>query len=393
MQRHALLRAAERARERRTGELTHDVVLFGRLLRHVDVATAPSSSLTATRALTQVRIDNREDVRAALACSLTTSLQDRAVFDVVYDTFWSDESTGLANITGSGGADAARAGAGPATQLPGSLGQADSQRGAGAGVYARRAAHSREPGGAGAVPTLHGHEVDALARRLAHVLGTSPGRRFAVTGRGDTIDFPASLRSNLRFGEELFDLRHRARRRDRPHIAVLCDISASMRTSVPLFLGFVHALTRVVRDIEAAVFNIELLMVTDVFRRTDRRRAFAWLGRQEAALAGGTRIGHCIQRFMTELERGRGIRPDTVAIVLSDGWDVGEPDLLDAAMRRLRRPVSTVIWCDPHAAATGYRPQVQGMQVARPYCDHYLDFGSVASLDTLISTISRKERR
>ena len=61
-------------------------------------------------------------------------------------------------------------------------------------------------------------------------------------------------------------------------------------------------------------------------------------------------------------------------------------------MRRLRAAASTVIWCDPHAAATGFRPQVQGMQIARPYCDHYLDFGSVASLDALVSTITRKDR-
>lgn len=388
--RQALLRAADRARTRRTGELTHDVVVFGRLLQQIDVAVAPTASLAATRALTHVRIDSRTDFRSALACSLTSSVSDRALFDVVFDTFWSHNNAESLDLTEAGGDGSTQPGSGAPPESHAAATESQSRRRPDEGLHARRAVHSREPGNTGTVTLTGGREIEALARRLARTLGTSPSRRYAIGGRGDTIDLRASLRSNLRFGEELFDLRHRARRHERAHLAVLCDISASMRPSVPLFLAFVHALTRLVRDVEAAVFNVELLIVTDVFRRTDRQRAFAWLGRQEAALAGGTRIGHCVQRFITELEHGGGIRPNTIALVLSDGWDVGEPELLDDAMRRLRHAMASVIWCDPHAAAADYRPQVQGMQVARPYCDHYLDFGSAASLDALVSTITRK---
>ena len=391
--RHALLRAADRARARRTGDLPHDVIVFGRLLRELGVAVAPTASLTATRALAHVRLERRDDVRAAMACSLTSSVQDRAVYDVVFDTFWSDDDTAFADLVGGGGqGKSSRPGSGDPQHALAPAARTSSRRRPEEGAHARRAVHSREPGSTGSIRAGEGREIEALARRLARALGTSPSRRYAVGSRGETVDVRASLRSNLRFGEEMFDLRRRSRRRDRAHIAVLCDISASMRPSVPLFLGFVHALTRLVSHVEAAVFNIELLMVTDVFRRTDRRRAFDWLGRQEAALAGGTRIGHCIHRFVSELERSGGVRPDTIALVLSDGWDVGEPDLLEDSMKRLRRTVSTVIWCDPHAAAAGYRPQVQGMQLARHYCDHYLDFGSVVSLDALVSTITRKDR-
>jgi uncharacterized protein with von Willebrand factor type A (vWA) domain len=316
------------------------------------------------------------------------------VFDVVFDTFWSEEDTRVAELSESGGkGESSRPGRSAGNESFAPPVPSRSRSGPADGMLARRAVHSREPGSTGSVAAVGGREIEAVARRFARALGSSPSRRYAVGNRGQTIDVRASLRANLRFGEELFDLQHRSRRRDRAHLVVLCDISASMRPSVPLFLGFVHALTRLVRDVEAAVFNVELLMVTDVFRRSDRRRAFGWLGRQEAALAGGTRIGHCVHRFVSELESAGRLRPDTIALVLSDGWDVGETDLLEAAMRRLRNEVALLIWCDPHAAATAYQPQVQGMRIARRYCDHYLDFGSISALDALVSTITRKDRR
>jgi uncharacterized protein with von Willebrand factor type A (vWA) domain len=392
--RHHLLRAAARARGQRTGEPAHDVVVFARLLRQIDVAVAPTASLTAVRALGCVRLDRRDDVRAALACSLTASVQDRAVFDVVFDTFWSEVDTDIADVGGPGGSgeSTGQSGTDP-EQLGGRLSQSPARRHPDQGMIARRAVYSREPGQSGTVALARASDIDAVARRLARALGGSPGRRFATGERGEAVDVRASMRANLRFGEELLVLRRTARRRDRARIVVLCDISSSMRPYTPLFLAFVHALTRLVRGVEAAVFNVELLMVTDVFRRSDRRRALAWLGRQDAALAGGTRIGHCLVRFLDEVERGTVLRSDTVAVILSDGWDVGEPELLESGMRRLRELAQRVIWCDPHAVTTDYRPQVQGMRVALPYCDHYLDFGSVASLTELVSTVTRKDRR
>ncbi|HEV7976036.1 alpha/beta fold hydrolase, partial [Amycolatopsis sp.] len=159
-----------------------------------------------------------------------------------------------------------------------------------------------------------------------------------------------------------------------PRVVVLCDVSSSMRPYTPLFLGFVHSLTKTVRQVESAVFNVELVMVTELFRRTRLNRALAWLSHHEVALSGGTRIGHCLNGFLDDLERRGALRADTIAVILSDGWDVGEADLLQDGMRRLRGQVGRVVWCDPHAASTDFRPQVQGLRLALPYVDDYLDF-------------------
>jgi hypothetical protein len=235
-------------------------------------------------------------------------------------------------------------------------------------------------------------DVEELARRLARALGTARGRRPVPSARGVQVDLRASIRHALGHGGELVELRHTRRRRDRARVVVLCDVSSSMRPSTPLFLAFVHALTRSVRRMEVAVFDVDTVVVTEVFRRLELRPALAWLAAEEVALAGGTRIGHCLHAFLDDVEPRGALGPETIALVLSDGWDVGESELLRSGMQRLRAAVGRVVWCDPHAAAAGFEPQVQGLQVALPFVDDHLDFSSVASLTGLVDRLAAPPR-
>ncbi len=264
---------------------------------------------------------------------------------------------------------------------PGPDGEAGRRRVAG------RATWSRHAGEGGTVAAQPRREIDLLCRRLARALGSAPGRRLVTGPRGETVDVRASLRHNLRFGEELLLLQRASRRRDRPRIAVLCDVSSSMMPYASLFLAFVHSLIKLVRQAEAAVFNVELAVVTEVFRGSTLRQALRWMDHQQAVLAGGTRIGHCLHGFSRHLETCSVTGPASIVLVLSDGWDVGDADLLRDGMRRLRGQAGRIIWCDPHAAAAGYQPQVQGLRIALPYVDDYLDFSSARSLSELVSRV------
>jgi len=201
------------------------------------------------------------------------------------------------------------------------------------------------------------------------------------------IDLRDSLRHNLRFGEEMLVLRRSRRVHERARLVVLCDVSSSMQPYTPLFLSFVHALTKAVHRVESAIFNVETSFVTEVFKRRVLWQALAWLQAQSIALAGGTRIGHCLHAFTSSLERRGALDPATTALILSDGWDVGEGELLEREMQRLRSQVGRVIWLDPHAAATGYRPEVRGLQICGPFLDDYLDFSTLDSLRALVARI------
>lgn len=390
--RHRLLRLAGLARAQRSGELNHDLAVFTDLLRTIGVGVSTGASLQALRALTFVRLEAAGDFRSALECCLTSNVEDRARFATVYDTFWSAGEPGLPAVRGeeeaAGGGGAVRGTGdrpGPTT-APAARGRPDRAGLAGLATY------GRTPGRSQPVAVPHRPEIDDLSRRLARALRTAPGRRLVSEANGEAIDLRTSLRHNLRFGEELVLLQHTTRRRDRPRIVVLCDVSSSMQPFIPLFLAFVHSLTHLVRRVESAIFNVELVMVSDVFRRTTLNQALTWLSRRQVALSGGTRIGHCLHGFVDNLERRAVIRPATVALILSDGWDVGDADLLRDGMRRLRSQAGRVLWCDPHAAATGYQPQVQGLRVALSYVDDYLDFSTAASLSNLVTQLEQPAR-
>jgi uncharacterized protein with von Willebrand factor type A (vWA) domain len=393
MARHGLQERAWAARQARTGDLPHDVVVFTGLLHDIGVAVSPASSLQALEALTLVSLERREDVRSALGCCLSGSAAGRALFDAVFDVFWSTDDPALPGLPG----EDELSGEGNSIQGVGEA-AADAVHGEAGGRpdaegLAGRATYGRSRGGAAAVQAGRRRDVEELASRLARLLGRTTGRRMVAGEPGERVDLRATVRTNLRFGGELVQLRHTRRRRDRPRMVVLCDVSSSMRPSLPLFLAFVHALTTSVRRVEVAVFNVDTVPVTEVFRRMDLRPALRWLTHQQVALSGGTRIGHCLHAFLEDLEGRGALGADTVALVLSDGWDVGEPELLGEQMRRLRRQVGRVVWCDPHAAASGFDPQVQGLRVALPFVDDHLDFSSVTSLAALVDRLADAPRR
>lgn len=391
----SLLGLAHQARAQRTGDLPHDLAVFAGLLRAAGSGVSPAATVQALRALAMIRLEEPRDFRAALECCLTSGTQDRARFDTVYDVFWTFEMSVLPAQAGAerdaADTDSGRAATAPNAQAgrPGRDGATGPRRVAG------RATWSRHPGEGGTVTAQSRRELDLLCRRLARALGSAPGRRLVTGSRGETVDVRASLRHNLRFGEELLLLQRASRRRDRPRIAVLCDVSSSMMPYASLFLAFVHSLTKMVRHAEAAVFNVELAVVTEVFRDSTLRQALRWMDHQQAVLSGGTRIGHCLHGFSRHLETCSATGPASIALILSDGWDAGDAGLLGDGMRRLRGQVGRIIWCDPHAAAAGYQPQVQGLRVALPYVDDHLDFSSVRSLSELVSRVetARHPRR
>lgn len=382
---HFAVAAARDRRRQRTGELAHDVALFAALLRDVGVPAPLAAVLRAVRAADAVALERRTDLQVALRSSLAASIEEAAVLDEAFGVFWSAEPPevlGLVNESGDGNEEAPSSGE-PDEVAAGAGGTGARQIEA----SARRATWSSTGTGrrvSAPIPERD-RQIEDLARRCARALGTAPSRRRRPHKDGDIVDLRESLRHNLRFGGEVADLRRTRQRRERARLVVLCDLSTSMQPFTPFFLAFVHALTKAVRSVECAIFNVEVAMVTDVFRRMPLRSALAWLEHRSISLAGGTRIGHCLHGFTGALEASGALAPTTTAMVLSDGWDVGDHDLLAREAARLRRQVGRLVWLDPHAAALDHRPQVAGLRTVWSFIDDYLDFSSVESLAEVVA--------
>ncbi|HEY3336106.1 MAG TPA: VWA domain-containing protein [Candidatus Limnocylindrales bacterium] len=220
--------------------------------------------------------------------------------------------------------------------------------------------------------------VDLLRPRLER----RRTRRFELHPHGRRLAPRAMFRQNLATGE-LTEWVWRRQIREPRQLVVLCDISGSMERHSRLLLRFVQALARTneVRT-ESFVFGTRLTRVTRLMKDRDRDRALARVADSVTDWAGGTRIGESFREFNHKWAR-RTLRTSGVVIVVSDGWDRGDPALVAAETARLRRNCHRLVWLNPLASAPGYQPLAAGMKAAYPYIDDFLPAGTLASLERL----------
>jgi uncharacterized protein with von Willebrand factor type A (vWA) domain len=221
-----------------------------------------------------------------------------------------------------------------------------------------------------------------LLERIARRGPLRRSRRTVATKRRREIhDLRATVRASLRHGGELLERRYREHAERPRRLVLVCDVSGSMAPYSRMLLQYMQACVAARARVEAFVFGTRLTRVTRELRGRDPERA---LQRASAAVddwSGGTRIGAALATL--NREHGRRIGRGALVIVLSDGWDRGEPEELAAEMARLARTAHRVIWLNPLAADPRYEPLTRGMQAALPYVDRLLPGNSIASLEAL----------
>ena len=226
----------------------------------------------------------------------------------------------------------------------------------------------------------------AMARRLlARLALRGPLRRsrrtVATRRRREEHDLRATIRVSLRHGGELLERRYREQAWRPRRLVLVCDVSGSMAPYSRMLLQYMQACVAARARVEAFVFGTRLTRVTRELRGRDSDRALARAAAAVTDWSGGTRIGAAI----SELNRvhGRRIGRGSMVILLSDGWDRGEPEELAEEMARLARTAHRIVWLNPLAADPRYEPLTRGMQAALPHLDRLLPGNSIASLETL----------
>jgi uncharacterized protein with von Willebrand factor type A (vWA) domain len=169
---------------------------------------------------------------------------------------------------------------------------------------------------------------------------------------------------------------------------VLCDISGSMERYSRILLQFLYTVAWQLERVEVFVFSTRLTRITRQLHHRSIEVALADAGRAVHDWAGGTRIGDAIKQFNYQWAR-RVLNQGAVVLVVSDGWDRGEIDLLAREMARLQRSSSQVIWLNPLLGDADYQPLVRGMQAALPYIDRFLPVHNLASLEQLASVLKK----
>ncbi len=230
-----------------------------------------------------------------------------------------------------------------------------------------------------------------LAQLFATIRPRAP-RRSAVRRRPHhrgALDVRRTLRDELRRGGEPGRLRYR-RPVSRPRrVVLLVDVSGSMEPYADALLRLAHVWVRSApRTTEVFTVGTRLTRVTRALRDRDPDVALRGAGEQVPDWSGGTRLGEVLQAFLDRWGR-RGTARGAVVVVLSDGWERGEPALLAEQMARLRRLAHRVIWVNPHRGKAGYRPVQGGIVAALPHVDHFVAGHSLATFTELMEVVAR----
>jgi hypothetical protein len=218
------------------------------------------------------------------------------------------------------------------------------------------------------------------ARRLVMTMMWHPTdhktRRWSPTGDGPRPDLRRTLHTAVGPSGDLMLMSWKRRRKKERPLIIIADISGSMEKYSDIFLVFAHAAQRRIKEVEIFTFSTQLSRITDDMRRRDTKTALTRVAERVTDWSGGTQIGDALAEWNRRWSR-RLSRGGPVVLILSDGWDCGEPDLLSMEMGRLARSVHQVIWLNPLAARTSYQPLTRGMQAVLPHVDQLLPAASV----------------
>lgn len=235
----------------------------------------------------------------------------------------------------------------------------------------------------------------AEARRMVMAMSWQPTdfktRRWVSARSGPTPDLRKTIQRTVRPDGDLIPIVRKERRlRQRPLI-MIADISGSMEKYADMFLVFAHAAQRRLDHVEAFTFSTELTRITEELRRRDVQSALSGVSRSVHDWSGGTKIGEALAEWNRDWSR-RLARGGPVALILSDGWDTGDVELLETEMARLARSVHKVLWLNPLAARMDYRPSTRGMQAALPHIDQLLPAASVHDLRGVVRLLDSLAR-
>jgi uncharacterized protein with von Willebrand factor type A (vWA) domain len=377
-----------------SSNLLHNLLLFGRLLRALGLDVNLGRMIDLVQALDHINIGNKGDFYHTARSLLVHSREDIPLFDEAFELFWrkpTEEWTTL-DLRALGEKRRFRKPAfippplkKPKESASGTNGDTSISEDEPPVVQATLTYSEREVLRHKDFSEMTGEELEEIKRLMKALvwrLGMRPSRRLRP-GRGTQVDMRRTLRRNLKFGGEVLYWEHRDRKVKPRPLVIIADVSGSMERYTRLLLHFVYSLSEgLEQKVEAFVFSTRLTRITRQLHDRDVEEALRQVAHQVPDWSGGTRIGEALKTFNYKWVR-RVLGQGAVVLLISDGWDRGDIDLLGKEMARLQRSCYRLIWLNPLLGSTEYEPLTRGMQAAMPYIDDFLPVHNLASLEDL----------
>jgi len=367
---------------------------FLRTLRINGFRVGLAESRDALRILAAPSFRRAATVKPALRALCCGGADDWRAFDDLFDAFWTGRGVKTRVAVSRAGTQANQRTIRTMAEAGGAPGLAEATGGtAEAAPQGRRAGASRFEN-LTHTDFRHIADPEALARahdlaeRLARSMRARLSRRRRNSRRGRQLDLRRTIRASLGTGGLPLDLVHRRRRRPPLRLVVLLDASGSMSLYTSVFVRFVYGILDHFGEGEAFLFHTRLVHVSAALREKDAGRALDRLGLMAEGVGGGTRIGDALADFNRH-HAARVINSRTCVMILSDGYDTGTPERLDAEMAALRRRCRRIVWLNPLLGWEGYEPLARGMAAALPHVDLFAAAHDLDSLGALEPYLAR----
>ncbi|HEY1306055.1 MAG TPA: VWA domain-containing protein [Vicinamibacterales bacterium] len=367
--------------------LQRNLLVFGRLLRRLGIDVHVGRLLDVTEALQHVDLASRDEVYYTCRALLVYRHEQLAIFDRAFDAFWLGRLTvrGVQLQQDQDGDAGSKEH--PACDSAGRSGEVVVD-----GPDNDASGNARPTGEWSDIAALGDKDFAeftadevALARQALERLVWNPGERRTrrwIAGPGSRVDLRRALAKSLRTGGDVITLPRRTRRMRPRSLVLLCDVSGSMERYSRMLLHFVHALSRRHRRVEVFLFATQLTRITMQLRAGRMDDAAAAVSRTVPDWSSGTRIGAAIAAFHRQWAR-RVLRGHPVVLLISDGWDRGDPIELRDQVAWLQRSCHRLIWLNPLIGTVGYAPLTRGLQAALPFVDDFLPVRTLSNLADL----------
>jgi uncharacterized protein len=383
-----------------SGQLLRNLLLFGRVLRGLGLDVNPGRMMDLVTALDHIEIGNKADFFYAARTLLVHEREDLELFDEAFELFWRKPAKswetlwqGLSRRRRSNKPVMADP---PLKEPPAAENDSNSESKETITVIeVTRTYSNREVLRHKDFAQMSAEESEAVKQMMSHLLWKASERRTRRhrPGKGQRLDLRRTLRRSLRSEGEIFNWAYREPKLKPRPLVVIADISGSMERYTRLLLHFIYGMkSALTQPVEAFVFSTRLTRITRPLQIRDLDLALKNVGNLVNDWAGGTRIGESLKTFNFEWGRrvlGRG----AVVLVISDGWDRGDVEVLKHEMARLKRNCHRLIWLNPLLGAPDYEPLTRGIQAALPHIDNFLPVHNLASLEDLANRLADMDRR
>lgn len=361
-------------------------VAFTRILRGAGVRTPIGNVLTFVESLDKVGIEDRDNVYWAGRASLLRRPEDIPIYDKAFAVFWERRTSSEVLIVEE------------SMRITILLDDEDDSDTSGDDGHDEDDSDEIITVRFSAVETLRHKDFTEytpeelqLAQELMSSLRLAgPPRqsfRQQPQRRGSRPDLRRTVRASLQAGGEPIRRHWQDNGTRLRRLVLLLDISGSMEPYARALLRFVQAAVAGRQKVEAFAIGTRLTRLTRELNSRDPDRALTQASRRVEDWSGGTRLGECLRTFNDEWGV-RGMARGAIVVVLSDGWDRGDPEVLSEQMERLQRVSHRLIWVNPLKVSPGYAPLARGMAAALPHVDHFVEGHSIAALDELARVIS-----